>query len=169
MKMSKRYEISTEQKGEISAARKANKDKRVEARLKVLLLRAEGMSNAEISKETGYHISRISHLISMYRYGGLEAVAGKHYGGNRRNLCFEEEAKLLRPYMDKAEKGQIVEVAEIAAAYEREVGHSIGSAQIYRVLHRQGWRKVMPRSRHPKKASDEVIEASKKLTVNSEN
>ncbi|MDE7249890.1 MAG: winged helix-turn-helix domain-containing protein, partial [Lachnospiraceae bacterium] len=33
---------------------------------------------------------------------------------------------------------------------------------IYCVLKRHGWRKVMPRSRHPKKASEEVIETSKK-------
>ena len=39
----------------------------------------------------------------------------------------------------------------------KSVGH------IYAVLHRNGWRKTMPRSRHPKKASDEAIEASKKL------
>ena len=32
------------------------------------------------------------------------------------------------------------------------------------VLHRQGWRKIMPRSRHPKKADEEVIATSKKLT-----
>ena len=42
------------------------------------------------------------------------------------------------------------------------IGHSIGTSQIYYVLHRHGWRKVMPRSRHPKKASEEVIETSKK-------
>jgi hypothetical protein len=34
-------------------------------------------------------------------------------------------------------------------------------------LKRHGWRKVKPRPRHPGKASDEVIEASKKLTKNS--
>ena len=31
------------------------------------------------------------------------------------------------------------------------------------LLERHNWRKVMPRSRHPKKASDEAIEASKKI------
>ncbi|MCI8758540.1 MAG: winged helix-turn-helix domain-containing protein [Oscillospiraceae bacterium] len=37
--------------------------------------------------------------------------------------------------------------------------------QIYCVLHRHGWRKVMPRSKHPKKASEDEIAASKKLTL----
>ena len=55
------------------------------------------------------------------------------------------------------------EVSEIKARYEEAVGNSIGGSQIYYVLKRHGWRKVMPRSRHPKKASEEVIATSKKL------
>ena len=84
-------------------------------------------------------------------------------GRIRENMSFEEEAALLEPFKAKAEKGQIVEASEIKEAYDKAVGHKSGSGQIYRVLHRHGWRKVMPRSKHPKKASDEAIEASKKL------
>jgi len=43
------------------------------------------------------------------------------------------------------------------------VGHSIGGSPIYRLLKRHGYKKVMPRSRHPKKAKQEVIETSKKI------
>lgn len=75
----------------------------------------------------------------------------------------EQEASLLEPYREKAEKGQIVEVSEIKTSYEQAVGHRTGGSQIYYVLRRHGWRKVMPRSKHPKKASEEVIETSKKL------
>ena len=57
----------------------------------------------------------------------------------------------------------IVEVSEIKTSYEQAVGHRTGGSQIYYVLRRHGWRKVMPRSKHPKKASEEVIETSKKL------
>ena len=55
---------------------------------------------------------------------------------------------------------------EIEAAYEKQVGHRISNSQIYRVLYRHGWRKIMPRSRHPKKASEEVIETSKNKIQN---
>ena len=75
----------------------------------------------------------------------------------------QEEAALLEPFRERAEKGQIVEISEIKAVYEQAVGHTIGGGQIYLVLRRNNWRKVMPRSRHPKKASEEVIETSKKL------
>ena len=82
-------------------------------------------------------------------------------------MSIEEEAQFLEQFREKAEEGQVLDIHEIRAAYEKEAGHSIGCAQVYRVLHRHGWRKVMPRSKHPKRASEEVIETSKKLTPKS--
>ena len=80
-------------------------------------------------------------------------------------MTTEEKSNLLEPFREKAQKGQIVEVSKIKEKYEQTVGHTIGGSQIYYVLHRNGWRKVMPRSEHPKKADNETIEASKKLTL----
>jgi len=77
-------------------------------------------------------------------------------------MSHDEEAAFLDAYKKLAEQGQIIEVSEMKKAYEEKVGHRIGKDQIYRVLARHGWRKVMPRSKHPNKASEEVIEASKK-------
>lgn len=80
-------------------------------------------------------------------------------------MSFQEEEALLEPFMAQAEKGQMLDTAELEKRYEEAVGHRIGSGQIYRVLKRHDWRKVMPRSKHPRKASEEVIETSKKLRV----
>ena len=157
------YRYSKEDLVEIKGARKRNKDKRVEKRLYALELRAEGKSAEEVSAATGFHKAYISQLTSKYRKGGIEAISGNHYGGNRRNMSLEEEAALLEPFQAEAEKGRIVEVSKIKARYEEAVRHRIGGSQICYVLERNGWRKVMPRSKHPKKASEEVIDASKKL------
>lgn len=165
--MGTRYKFNSAEINAIEEARKRNKDKRAEARLLALLLCAKGKKAEDIAVETGFHPASIPRLIAKYRDHGLEAISGNHYGGNHRNMSVEEEAKLLEPFKARAEKGEIVEVKEITAAYEAAVGHKIGNRQIYYVLHRQGWRKVMPRSRHPKKASDEEIAASKKLTPQS--
>lgn len=165
--MAAKYTITAEQRIEIEEARKANKDKKIEARLKVLLMRADGKPASKIGEVTGYHAAYVSGIISRYVNKGIEAITGKHYGGNRRNMSYEEEAAILEPFIERSEKGQLVMVSEIEAAYEKAVGHSIGSGQIYRVLHRHGWRKVMPRSQHPNKAGDEAIKASKKLTAKS--
>lgn len=85
------------------------------------------------------------------------------YKGNHRNLSYEEEKQLLQHFAKKSEQGQVVETKEIKELYEQTVGHPIGRGHIYYVLKRHGWRKIMPRSKHPKKASEEAIEASKKL------
>ena len=92
----------------------------------------------------------------------MEAITGNHYSGNHRNMSFEEEAAILAPFKKQAEEGKTVEISEIAKAYQDAVDHTVRKAQIYYVLHRHGWRKVTPRSKHPKKASEEIIEASKK-------
>ena len=162
-----KYAFSEEDKKAIKEARKNTRDKQQDRRLEVLELRCEGMTQKEIAEKTGFHRSHVSNLIKKYFEEGLGAISEKHYVGNRKNMSYEEEEKLLAPFKEKANKGELVEVSAIEAVYREAVGHSIGTAQIYYVLHRHGWRKVMPRSRHPKKASEEVIETSKKLTPKS--
>ena len=58
-----------------------------------------------------------------------------------------------------------MEISEIAKAYQAAVDHPVSNGQIYFVLHRYGWRKVMPRSKYPQKASDENIATSKNNTT----
>ncbi|MDD4495031.1 MAG: winged helix-turn-helix domain-containing protein [Eubacteriales bacterium] len=163
--MPKRYHISKEQIAELEAARKSNKDKNVEKRIKALLLRAIGKKLAQIAESTEYHPAYVSQLVSIYCNKGLSAIIDNHHSGNRRNMSLKEEATFLLEYKKLAEQGQIVEVGAIKKAYEEKVAHTIGKGQIYRVLKRQGWRKVMPRSKHPNKASEEACDASKKLTI----
>lgn len=163
--MKRKYTFTDNDYEAIKNARKSNRDKQIEKRLYVLIMRCEGKKLQEIVEITGFVRSHICNMIRKYFEEGLGAIAEKHYKGNRRNMSTEEEAAFVETYRKQAEQGKIVEVKEIRDAYEKAVGHRIGKGQIYRVLQRQGWRKVMPRSRHPKKASDEAIEASKKLTI----
>ncbi len=165
----KKYTFTNEEAQEIRTAREKNRDKNVDKRLAVLEMRAEGKRNKEISEKTGFHTQYITVLVSRYKSGGLVSITENHYHGNRRNLSYEEEEALLEPFRRDAEAGKIVSVHDIETAYQQAVGHTIGTAQIYYVLHRHGWRKVLPRSKHPKKASDEVIETSKKLKNGSMN
>ena len=165
IKTASRYKFSEEEMKRIEQARRVNKDKRAEARLKALELRAKGADAKEVSRATGFHASSVTRLVAKYRDHGLEAISGNHYGGNHRNMSIAEEAAILAPFQERAEKGELVEVCEIAKAYQAAVDHPVSKGQIYFVLHRHGWRKIMPRSRHPKKASEEEIAASKKLTL----
>ena len=150
---------------EIKAARKANQNKKIEKRLYVLEMYGAGKRQKEMQEVSGFCRSYINVIIKAYKEKGLSAVGESHYQGNHRNMSYEEEEALLEPFKAEAEAGQIVEISKIKAAYVEKVGHSIGNGQIYYVLKRHGWRKVMPRSQHPQKASGEAIEASKKLRI----
>lgn len=163
--MTRKYTFTEKDLKIIKEARKKNKDKRAEFRLHALQLRAEGKRAKEISQEMGISAPYVSQLAAKYFKGGIEAISGNHYGGNRRNMSYEEEETILKPFYEIAEKGKMVEISEIEDAYQKKVGHKISNVQIYRVLHRHGWRKIMPRSKHLKKATEEAIEASKKLNT----
>lgn len=84
--MASRYKFSDEEIRSIERARKINKDKRAETRLKALELRAKGASAKEVSEQTGLHTGTVTHLVAKYRNHGLEAISGNHYGGNHRNM-----------------------------------------------------------------------------------
>ena len=163
--MPKTYNISAEQGKEAQKARKTVKDKQADKRLWAVQLRGEGKKNEEIARQLETSADMVSRWVCEFVKDGTQALMPKQRNGRPRNISHEEEAALLANFAKLAESGQIIEVSDIKAAYQEKVGHRIGTGQIYYVLRRHGWRKVMPRSKHPNKASDEAIEASKKLTV----
>ena len=167
--MAKKYEIDKGKMEELQRARKQNRDKNVDRRLHALILHGEGNSEKKISEITGYNEKYLYEIYKKYLTKGLESITGNHYGGNHRNMTNEEERAFLEQFRDEAEGGHITDVSAIKAAYDEKIGHETGHGQIYKVLHRHGWSKKMPRSKHPKRAEPEAIEASKKLTLRPKN
>jgi hypothetical protein len=74
-----------------------------------------------------------------------------------------EEKEILKSFKNNAEKGRVIIARDIKKAFDEKLGRDTGRGYIYMLLKRHNWRKVMPRSKHPNKATDEAIEASKKL------
>ena len=92
-------------------------------------LRAEGKRAKEIAEIVGMSAPYVSQLAATYFAGGIESIAGNHYGGNRRNMTVEEEELILKPFYERAEKGEIIEVSEIEKAYQEKVDHKISSGR----------------------------------------
>ena len=109
--MGSRYKFSKEEIAAIEEARKVNKNKRAEARLKALDLCAKGLKLKEVAEKTGFHKAYVTTLVAKYRQKGLDWIAGNNYGGNRRNMSVEEEAKILAPFKERAEKGELMRSA----------------------------------------------------------
>jgi transposase len=160
----KKHIITEQEYISTTEAAKKNTLKRVDKRLQVIILRYEGWTGQAIGDKLGYSRKRVSQLCAEFKTVGLAEYARHKYGGNNRALRVEQEREILEKFEKEAEKGHIVTVRDIKAAFDAKRGKESRSGYIYEVLARVKWRKVMPRSKHPKKASEEAIEASKKLS-----
>jgi len=161
--------IITEQEySKVLRLAKENKNKRVDKRLQVIILRYEGMTYNEIADKLGYAKSWVSTLCADFKRQGAVEYARHKYGGNHKALDCAKEKEILDSFRAKAEAGQQITAADIKRVFDEERGKDTGRGYVYMVLKRHGWRMVMPRGKHPKKASEAEIEASKKLTLGSE-
>jgi len=160
------YKIKKEDAEIIRNKMKEIKDAKIYKRLQAVALRGEGQKRVEVANITGYSNQRISILCKKYIEEGLESLLEDgRKGGNHRNMNEEEAREFLGQFKEMADKGQVVSINEISKEYDAVTKKERSSkSTVYYFLQRQGWRTVMPRSGHPNKASDEVIEASKKLT-----
>jgi len=158
-----RYELTVAEYEAAKKLAKENKHKQVDRRLKVVILRFEGKSYSEIAALTGYTRRSVIKNISQAKDVGVKEYARMKYKSNRRNLTVEEEAEVLEEAREKAARGEMITAKEIQGRLEEKLGREANNVYAYQVMERHGWRKVKPRPEHPKKASAEDIEASKKL------
>jgi transposase len=105
----------------------------------------------EIAKHCGVSKATVHQVISTYNRLGVEAVETAGHGGRRHEyLSVEEEKQFLAPFLARARSGEITTATEVKLAFEAQVGHEVEESTIYRLLDRHGWRKLMPRPKHPK-------------------
>jgi transposase len=165
MIMRNKHKFNSRQRNQIRHWLKKTKNINLYKKLQVLEYASRGMTNRQISELTSYSISRVSDFVSEYTNNGISYFLEEHRkGGNNRNLTAAQEKALLEKFKLKAISGQVVNLDEVKKEYERIRGAETANSTFYEFLHRMDWRRVMPRGEHPKKASGEAIEASKKLT-----
>jgi transposase len=147
----------------LAAMLKEAKNKAEYQRIQCVWLRAAlGLRARQIATALGWQVGSVRQVHSDYLRQGEAVLRSKPSGGrHRQNLTIEQEKELLLPFLSQAEAGGVLVVAPVQAAYEAAVGRPVHHSVVYRALHRQGWRKIMPRPRHPK-ASEEAQEAFKK-------
>lgn len=134
-------------------------------RIQCVLIRATlGSSAAEIAQLLGWSTATVHVLHSRWAQEGDAVFDLRGRGGRRHQyLTPEQEAQLLAPFVARAHAGGMLTVAEIQRAYEQRAGKAVVPSTIYRLLERHGWRKVVPRPRHPK--ADVAAQAAFKKTA----
>src|SRR5260370_32615913 len=125
---------------------------------------AEPRKAEEIAKHCGVSKATVHQVISTYKRLGVEAGGTAGRGGRRHEyLSVEEEKRFLAPFFARARSGEIATATEVKLAFEAQVGHEVEESTIYRLLDRHGWRKLMPRPKHPKGSKEEQERFKKTL------
>lgn len=134
-------------------------------RIQCVLIRATlGSSAAQIAQLLGWSTATVHVIHSRWAKEGDAIFELRGRGGRRhQNLSAEQEAQLLAPFIERATAGGMLKVAEIQQAYEQQAGKLVAPSTIYRLLDRHGWRKLVPRPRHPK--ADVAAQAAFKKTA----
>ncbi len=121
----------------------------------------------EIAIHTDVSVSTVHNVISRYNRFGPKAIEICDNGIRRRcYLSKEEEAKFLKPFLELASTGEICVAGRIKMALEELLDHKVHHSTVYRMLHRNQWREVVPRPVHPQ-AKEEAQEAFKKTSRSS--
>jgi transposase len=118
----------------------------------------------EIAKHCGVSKAMVHQVISTYNRLGVEAVETPGKGGRRHEyLTWQEEQLFLTPFFARAQSGEIATTAEIQQAFEARLGHEVDESTMYRLLNRHGWRKLMPRPKHPQASKEAKAQFKKTL------
>ena len=64
-------------------------------------------------------------------------------------MTLAQEKALLARFAKAAGTGEMLNIHDLKAAYEKAIGHETSNSTIYNLLARHGWRKLMPRPYHP--------------------
>jgi len=123
------------------------------------LIQVIGLNNAEqVGTAVGVSKHTVYQLVRSYNKKGIEAVAQKPKGGRRRSLLsIDEETALMEDLKKMAQSGQIHSAIAIRKHVESKVGKKVSDDYLWDLFNRHGWKKKIPRPRHPK--ADKTIQA----------
>ena len=143
-------------KGEVRRLKKALRWKNIpekqRQRIRMVLLREEGLAQPAIGSAMGVSLSTVNRAHMAYDQGGIKALKPKPCGGRQRqNMTIAEEKALLARFANAAGTGELLNIHDLKHAYEQAISHATSNSTVYDLLARHGWRKLMPRPFHPKR------------------
>lgn len=121
------------------------------------------LSALEIGKITQYSESSVNRIHKEFRKNGMKSIKDNRGGRYHENLTMEQESELLSRFEETSTEGQVSEISRIKSEYEKLAGKKVNKTVIYRMLHRHGFRKIVPYQRH-KKGDVEKQEEFKKTS-----
>jgi transposase len=115
----------------------------------VVLPLCHGLSLEETARALGLTPRWVSQLRNRFIAGARVSETSPRGGRHHAYLTEQEEAELLRPFIEEAARGGILVVDQIKAHLETRLDRPWALSSVYALLHRHGWRKPAPDKRHP--------------------
>jgi transposase len=135
-------------------------------RWQAIFLTSKGLRAEQVAEYVGVSRGTVHQWVFQYNHVGPEGFRLRGRGGRRFGLLtFEEEATLLESLRSQAEQGRVIAAFSVRAQVEKKVDQPVSKDYLYDLLHRHGWRKVMPRPQHPQ--ADAVRQATFKKNFRS--
>lgn len=147
---------------------KAERSAKIARRLQAVLLAKQGLTAPQIAKLVPMSRRIIQNWVYRYNGFGSEGLADRYRGGNKNKLDRYQQQQ-LQAHIDKAaddphdgiRRGQ-----DVRQWLKEQFGVCYSLSGVYEVLHRLGYRPLMPRPRHHK-ADLQAQEAFKKTSSRS--
>ena len=93
--------------------------------------------------------------IRQYNSNGPEGLERKGRGGRRwAFMTAEQEAEVLRPFINKARSGLVTKAAEIRQIIQKKSGRTVSLAYVYRLLRRHNWGRIIAQSQQRNSSSN---------------
>lgn len=134
---------------QLSKAKTANELRHAQA---ILLPLELGLSLEQTALAIGRSVSLTCKLRNRKRRenaGEIKRKRSKKELRNRALVALEKEAFILDSLLANANNGGIVTIPALKPAFEKALGKTVALSTLYRVLARQGWRKLAPDTQHP--------------------
>jgi len=110
------------------------------------------MSTSDIAIAVGWNVNTVRVTQKDFIDRGTEALMESRRGGRyHAHMTAEEEKEFLARFEEQAAKGHVLVAGGIKEALEERLGRQVNKTTVYRMLYRNGWRKIMPRQSHPKR------------------
>src|SRR5262245_31498410 len=118
-------------------------------RIQMVLLRESGMTQPAIAAAMGVSLSTVNRAHMAYDQGGIKALKPKPNGGRKHeNMALAEEKALLARFAKAAGAGEMLNIHDLKAAYEKSIGHPTSDSTVYNLLHRQDRKSTRLNSSH---------------------
>ena len=121
----------------------------------VLLTAVAGATLEQTAKVLGVGRATVARLQGAFRRGdrGPRSIEKSRswWGGRRRALLTQAEEKgFLAAWEERAKAGELVVLSSLRMALAKQLKQDVAPSVLYRLVARNGWRKVAPDTRHPK-------------------